>query len=141
MSALVGHIFFSSLIPSFMFFTPSERTQNLLTTLRDIFDVFFIYTYIYKYSDFPIYTYTYLHLFTLIFIFVLYHIYIYTYSCYRYHMPLLLLSKLDEIDKMWGIKKLRQNLWVLRMIITLFLWLSCFRVSLYHYKENYNLLL
>ena len=31
---------------------------------------------------------------------VLYYIYIYT---YRYHMPLQLLSKLDKIDKIWGI--------------------------------------
>ena len=120
---LFFNIFFSSLIPSFMFFTPSERTQNSLTTIRRIFNVFFIYTciYIYNYLHFLIYTYTYLHLFTLIFMFVLYYIFIYTYSCYRYHMPLLLLSKLDKIDKMWGISKLWQNFLVLTMIIVLFL--------------------
>ena len=114
MSALVGHIFFSSLTPSFMFFTPSERTQNLLTTIRNIFDVFFIYTYIYNYSDFLIYTYTYLHLFTLIFIFVLYYfIFILilvtvTICRYYYYLNLMKLIKCgeyrnyDKIYEYWG---------------------------------------
>ena len=36
------HIFFSSLIPSFLFVMPSKRTQNLFTTTRQISDVLFI---------------------------------------------------------------------------------------------------
>ena len=35
-------IFFSSLIPSFLFVMPSKRTQNLFTTTRQISDVLFI---------------------------------------------------------------------------------------------------
>ena len=40
------HTFFSSLIPSFLFFTPSKRTQNLFMTTRQILDVFFILIFI-----------------------------------------------------------------------------------------------
>ena len=38
------HIFFFSLIPSFLLFTPSKRAQNLFTTIRHILDVLFILT-------------------------------------------------------------------------------------------------
>ena len=43
---LYRHIFFFSLIPSFSFFTPSKRTQNLFTTIRNILDVLFILIFI-----------------------------------------------------------------------------------------------
>ena len=42
LSSFYRHIFFSSLIPSFSFFTPSKRTKNSLTTIRHILDVLFI---------------------------------------------------------------------------------------------------
>ena len=42
------HIFFSSVTPSFSFFTPSKRTQNSFTTSRQILDVLFILIFISK---------------------------------------------------------------------------------------------
>ena len=42
------HIFFSSLIPSFSFFTPSKRTQNPFTTIRHVLHVFFILIFIFR---------------------------------------------------------------------------------------------
>ena len=46
LSSFFRHIFFSSLIPSFSFFTPSKRTQNSFTTTRKILDVLFILIFI-----------------------------------------------------------------------------------------------
>ena len=47
---LYRHILFFSLIPSFLFFTPSKRSQNSLTTITHILDVLFILNiYIYSY--------------------------------------------------------------------------------------------
>ena len=46
MSSFYRHIFSSSLIPSFSFFTSSKRTQNSFTTIRYILDVLFILMFI-----------------------------------------------------------------------------------------------
>ena len=40
------HVFFSSLISSFLFFKPSKRTQNLCMTTRQISNVLFILIFI-----------------------------------------------------------------------------------------------
>ena len=46
LSSFYRHIFFSSLIPSFSFFTSSKRTQNSFPTTRHILDVLFILIFI-----------------------------------------------------------------------------------------------
>ena len=57
--------FFSSLIPSFLFFTPSKRTQNSFTTTREILDVFFILIFISIVIYSSLFTFNWLYLFTL----------------------------------------------------------------------------
>ena len=53
-ACLFRHIFFSSLIPSFLFFIHSKRTQDSFMTTRQLLDVLFILIFI------SIVTYTYL---------------------------------------------------------------------------------
>ena len=88
---LLWHIFFSSLIPSFLFFMHSKRTQNSFTTTRQLLDVLFtlIFIAVYLYT----YIYCYLHLLTYTYLNLL----IYTHALF---IPL---YKLDKIVKIWGI--------------------------------------
>ena len=81
------HVFFSSLIPSFSFFTPSKRIRNSFTTIRQVLDVF-LYTcscklFIAIYSS--LFTFNWLYLFTLA----------YLYFCSLY----ILFYELDKIVK------------------------------------------
>ena len=64
------YIFFSSLIPSFSFFTPSKRTQNSFATTRQNLDVLLILIFIIIYSS--LVALTYFYLFTLIYTYVLF---------------------------------------------------------------------
>ena len=73
MSSFFPHIFFSSVIPSFLFFTPSKITQNSFTTRRQILDVLFllifisivIYTSFFTLNLLYLFTITYLYLYSL----------------------------------------------------------------------------
>ena len=67
LSSFYRHIFFSSLIPSFSFFTSSKRTQNLFRTIKHILIVLLmLYIYIFSYSlHFLIYNYLYVLMFSL----------------------------------------------------------------------------
>ena len=68
------HIFFSGLIPSFLFFMPSKRAQNLFTTLRHILDAFFILVKFISIVTYTVYTslltLTCLYLFTLTYLYL-----------------------------------------------------------------------
>ena len=79
------HVFFSSIIPRFSFFTSSKRTQNLFATIRKILDVLFLL------------------LFISIFIYIYLSILIYTYLFLLLFFLYYLLYELDKIVKIWGI--------------------------------------
>ena len=70
LSFFFRHIFFSSLIRSFSFFTPNNRTQNLFTTTRQILDVLFILIFI------PIVIYTSLFTLNCLYLFTLTYFYL-----------------------------------------------------------------
>ena len=69
LSSFYRHILFSSLVPSFLFFTRSKRTQNWFATIRHTLDVLFIFIFIsiviytvYSLLHLHLLAYTYLHL-------------------------------------------------------------------------------
>ena len=68
------HIFFSGLIPSFLFFMPSKRAQNLFTTIKHILDAFFILVKFISIVTYTVYisllTLTCLYLFTLTYLYL-----------------------------------------------------------------------
>ena len=69
-SSFFRFLFFSSVIPSFSLFTPSQRTQNSFTISRQVLDVLFIlifisiviYTSLFTLTDLYLFTLTYLYL-------------------------------------------------------------------------------
>ena len=67
---LFWYIFFSSLIPTFLFFMPSKRTQNSFTTTRQILDVFFILIFISIVIYSSLFTFNWLYLFTLAYLYL-----------------------------------------------------------------------
>ena len=59
------HIFFSSLFPSFLFFTLSKRTQNSFAVTRQTLDVLFTLIFISTVIDTSLFTLIYLYLFAI----------------------------------------------------------------------------
>ena len=85
---LFRHIFFSSLVPSFLFFTHSKRTQISFTTTRQLLKMFSLYLYLYL----RLFTLACLYLFKLTYLYVLF---IRTFSLY-YYINLIKLLKYGE---------------------------------------------
>ena len=92
LSSFYRHIFFPSLVPSFLFFTPSKRTQNWFATIRHTLDVLFILIYI-SIVIYTVYSLLYLHLLAYTYL----HLLIYT--CVLF----ILLYELDKVLEIWGI--------------------------------------
>ena len=105
LSSFYRHIFSFSLIPSFLFFTPSKMTQNKFTTIRHLLDVLFIpfkspysveireNTDQKKLRNWTLFTQCYLH--SLVYTYL--HLLIHTYALF------ILLHEFDKIDKTWQI--------------------------------------
>ena len=113
MCFFLRHIFFSSLNPSFSFFTPSEKTQNSLTTTRQNLDVFFMLIFISIVIYTSIFTPSFLYLFTLILMLSLY--YCFQVPLYNYKgklQPVIVNKMLIEIGfkEVWVFERFLQSI-------------------------------
>ena len=113
MCFFLRHIFFSSLNPSFSFFTPSEKTQNSFTTTRQNLDVFFMLIFISIVIYTSIFTPSFLYLFTLILMLSLY--YCFQVPLYNYKgklQPVIVNKMLIEIGfkEVWVFERFLQSI-------------------------------
>ena len=119
------HIFFSSLISSFSFFTPSKRTQNSFTTTRQILDVFFILIFISIVIYSSLLTFNWLIILIYAWLFILMF---FLYCCLNL-IKLLKHGKCRNYDKIFLFIKYGR----------FFMKAHCSRVQLAHHIENNNL--
>ena len=109
------HIFFSSLIPSFLFFTPSKRTQNPFMTTIEILDIFFILIFISIVIQSSLFT------FNLLVILIYACLFILMFSLY-YYMNLIKLLKYGECrnyDEIFQTEEYLQYFQIILLIILL----------------------